>query len=175
MNPGYAAGYRSVYLGDIHSMMQKRWKVSQKRILFLTVALVLILIVVIFLVWKAASVRETHDADDADPEQSVTKTEYSREEKALMESQTGVTVDDKGTVEVDIGAVLAEEASVPVSRGQAEEKALSEAGEGFQIETLGLEKYKERNYWVAGVSKEDEARQIWIDAETGEVFIDQKE
>lgn len=103
------------------------------------------------------------------------KKEYTEEEKARIEEQTGVTVQNDGTVEVNIGEILEEEESAAVSREEAEKKILKEAGKGYEIERLGLEKYQDNMYWAARVVKGGEARQIWIDAEAGETFLNQKE
>ena len=94
------------------------------------------------------------------------KKEYTEEEKARIEEQT---------VEVNIGEILEEEESAAVSREEAEKKILKEAGKGYEIERLGLEKYQDNMYWAARVVKGGEARQIWIDAEAGETFLNQKE
>ena len=74
-----------------------------------------------------------------------------------------------------IGEILEEEESAAVSREEAEKKILKEAGKGYEIERLGLEKYQDNMYWAARVVKGGEARQIWIDAEAGETFLNQKE
>lgn len=50
-----------------------------------------------------------------------------------------MTVQNDGTVEVNIGEILEEEESAAVSREEAEKKILKEAGKGYEIERLGLE------------------------------------
>lgn len=103
------------------------------------------------------------------------KTEYTEEEKEVLESQTGVTVQDDGTVAVDLGQISKEEESMPVSREKACELVETSVGETTEVASISLRRYNEKNYWAAYALKGGEAYQVWIDAETGKEFLKQKE
>lgn len=103
------------------------------------------------------------------------KTEYTEEEKGVLESQTGVTVQDDGTVAVDLGQISGEEASMPVSKEAACELVETSVGEKTEVTSISLRKHDGKNYWAAYALKGGEAYQVWIDAETGSEFLKQKE
>ena len=103
------------------------------------------------------------------------KTEYTEEEKALVESQTGVTVTDDGVMHVDIGSIMAEEESVNIKREEAYSLALESLGEGAEIESASIREYEETKYWVVRATKGEESWQIWLNADNGEEFINQKD
>lgn len=103
------------------------------------------------------------------------KTEYTDDEKERLESQTGVTVQEDGTVAVDIGEILAEEESVTITREQACSMAQESLGEGTQIKSAGIREYEGIKYWAVQAEKEDGSYQIWLNADTGEEFINQKD
>ena len=86
-----------------------------------------------------------------------------------------MTVTEEGAVQVDIGAVQAEEESMPISREEAEELVIKELGSGSEIESMGVREKQDKHYWAARAIKGGEVHQVWIDAETGETFINQKE
>lgn len=112
----------------------------------------------------------------SDSETEITpKTEYTEEEKAFVESQTGVTVREDGTMNIDIGEILAEEGSVTINREDAQNRALESAGEGSEIVSADLRPYEGEQYWVVRTAKGEEVYQIWLNAETGEELINQKE
>ena len=62
-----------------------------------------------------------------------------------------------------------------VSREKAAELIISELGDGSEIESMNVREAQDKYYWAARAIQGDEARQVWIDAETGETFINQKE
>lgn len=101
-------------------------------------------------------------------------TEFTEEEKERMESQTGVTVTEDGVMEVDIGEILAEESSVTITRDQAREMALGSLGEEAGIGACDIREYEGVKYWVVQADKGKETYQIWLNADTGEEFINQK-
>lgn len=103
------------------------------------------------------------------------KTEYTEEEKARVEDQIGVTVTETGTMEIDVGAILSEEASVKIKREEAENMVLEQLGADAQIETTGLREYEGVKYWAVRASKGGEVCQIWLNADNGEEFINQTE
>lgn len=102
------------------------------------------------------------------------KTEFTEEEKKNMESQTGVTVTEDGVMEVNIGEILAEESSVKITRDQAREIALQSLGKEAEIGTCDIREHEGVKYWVVQVYKGKEIYQIWLNADTGEEFINQK-
>lgn len=159
---------------------------KQKRILILGVAAVLILAAGIGIYTQyAKEISNKNMADSANvPEDknqgygdeiTPAKTKFTEEEKERIESQTGVTVTEEGTVQVDIGAVQAEEESMPISREEAEELVIKELGSGSEIESMSVREEQDKHYWAARAIKGGEVHQVWIDAETGETFINQKE
>lgn len=157
--------------------MKQRTK--KKRILLLTAAAVLILAAGIAVYESATGGRspgsgETVPKDGEDAE-IIVKTEYTEEEKARVEAQTGVTVTEEGVMEINVGEILSEEASVKIKREEAENLVLEQLGEGAQIETSGLREYEGVKYWVVRASKGGEVRQVWLDADNGEEFINQTE
>ena len=103
------------------------------------------------------------------------KIEYTEEEKARVEDQIGVTVTETGTMEIDVGAILSEEASVKIKREEAENMVLEQLGGDAQIETTGLREYEGVKYWAVRASKGGEVCQIWLNADNGEEFINQTE
>lgn len=103
------------------------------------------------------------------------KTEYTEEEKALVESQTGVTVADDGVIHVDLETIMAEEESVNIKREEAYSLALESLGEGAKIESASIREHEETKYWVVRAIKGDESWQIWLNADNGEEFIKQKD
>ena len=103
------------------------------------------------------------------------KTEYTEEEKARVETQTGVSVTDEGTMEIDVGAILSEEASVKIKREEAENMVLEQLGGDAQIETPGIREDDGVKYWSVRASKGGEVCQIWLNADNGEEFINQTE
>lgn len=102
------------------------------------------------------------------------KTEFTEEEKEIMESQTGVTVTEDGVMEVNIGEILAEESSVKITRDQAGDIAMESLGEGSEIGACDIREHEGVKYWVVQVDKGKETYQIWLNADTGEEFINQK-
>lgn len=103
------------------------------------------------------------------------RTEYTEEEKALLESQTGVTVDESGTMNVDVGAILAAEEEAAVSRAEAGELADAELGGDSEITDIRLQKQNEARYWIVRANKGGSVYQVWVEADTGDIFINQKE
>ena len=154
---------------------------KKKAVILIAVAAVVVLI------GGIAIYRQTGNGSSSDGSENTTadgeagdsgtdvKMEYTDEEKARIESQTGVTVTDEGTVQVDIGAIQAEEESMEVSREEAGELVLKELGEGSELISMDLRQEQENYYWAARASKEDETYQVWISADTGDTFINQKE
>lgn len=158
---------------------------KQKRILILAVATVLILATGIAIYTQYAKSPDKNTADSANvsedknkgsgDETTPAKTEFTEEEKERIESQTGVTVTEEGTVQVDIGAIQAEEESMPISQEEAAEIVIKELGDGSEIESMNVREEQDKYYWAVRAIKGGEAYQVWIDAETGETFINQKE
>lgn len=161
---------------------------KSKKIVILIVAAVIVLLIGGIAIYHQSSSRNpstdttentsdggTRDSTENSGKQTSAKTEYTEEEKALIESQTGVTVTDKGIVQVDIGAIQEEEESMAISRKKAEELVINELGEGAELISMDLRHEQENYYWATRASKGDETYQIWISAETGETFINQKE
>lgn len=102
------------------------------------------------------------------------KTELTEEEKEQLEAQTGVTVTENGVMEVNIGEILAEESSVAITRDQAREIALESLGEETEIGACDIREHEGVKYWVVQADKGKETYQIWLNADTGEEFINQK-
>ena len=158
---------------------------KQKRILLLAAAAVLILAAGIAIYMQHAKSPDKNTADSASvsedknqgsgDEATSVKTEFTEEEKERIESQTGVTVTEEGTVQVDIGAIQEEEESMPISREEAAELVIKELGDGSEIESMNVREEQDKYYWAARAIKGGEVHQVWIDAETGEIFINQKE
>lgn len=101
--------------------------------------------------------------------------EFTEEEKERIESQTGVTVTEDGNVQVDIGEIQAEEERMTISREKAADLVIKELGDGSEVESMSVREEQDKYYWAARAIKGGEAYQVWIDAETGETFINQKE
>ena len=158
-------------------------KTRQKKIWILTAAAVVILAVGTggyFRYAKGPEKNGTGNTAEEGGQTSRAETTAERravteEEKALIESQTGVTVAEDGTVQVDVGAIQEEEESMGVSREKAAELIISELGDGSEIESMNVREAQDKYYWAARAIQGDEARPVWIDAETGETFINQKE
>ena len=93
------------------------------------------------------------------------------EQKAEVEAQTGVTVNDDNTMTVDIGAILEEEESVPVSREEAKTKIAEIAGEGSEITSLSIRENGGEKYWAGQVEKDGQTYDVWISAQTGEEYL----
>ena len=106
--------------------------------------------------------------------ETAASTEITEEEKEIMESQTGVTVTEDGVMEVNIGEILAEESSVKITREQAREIALESLGEETEIGACDIREHEGVKYWVVQADKGKETYQIWLNADTGEEFINQK-
>ena len=122
----------------------------------------------------SGSETESGDKESASSE-TPSKTEFTEEEKALVESQTGVTVTDDGVMHVDLGSIMAEEESVNIKREEAYSLALESLGEGAEIESASIREYEETKYWIVRASKGDESWQIWLNTDNGEEFIKQKD
>lgn len=157
--------------------MKQRTK--KKKLLFLSAAAVLILAAGVAVYEGAAGGRppgrEETVPEEGKAAQIPVRTEYTEEEKARVESQTGVTLTEEGVMEIDVGAILSEEATAKIKREEAENLVLEQLGEGAQIETSGLREYEGVKYWVVRASKGGEVRQVWLGADNGEEFINQKE
>ena len=102
------------------------------------------------------------------------KTELTEEDKEQLEAQTGVTETENGVMEVNIGEILAEESSVTKTRDQAREMAHGSLGEEAEIGACDIREYEGVKYWVVQADKGKETYQIWLNADTGEEFINQK-
>lgn len=111
-------------------------------------------------------------AEDSETLKNVGLTE---EDRTRIESQTGVTVTEDGSVQIDVEVVQAEEESMPVSRQEAEALIIKELGDGAEITSMSVRKEQDRYCWAASAVKGGDAYQVWIDAETGETFLKQKE
>ena len=156
----------------IKKQRTKKQQTKKKQLLLLTAAAVLILAAGIAVYEGAAGGRPPGRGETASEEGEAVeipaRTEYTEEEKARMEAQTGVTVTEEGVVEI-------EEAAVKIKREEAENLVLEQLGQGAQIETSGLREYEGVKYWVIRASKGGEVRQVWLDADNGEEFINQRE
>lgn len=163
----------------IKKQRTKKQQTKKKQLLLLTAAAVLILAAGIAVYEGAAGGRPPGRGETASEEGEAVeipvRTEYTEEEKARMEAQTGVTVTEEGVMEIDVGAILSEEAAVKIKREEAENLVLEQLGQGAQIETSGLREYEGVKYWVVRASKGGEVRQVWLDADNGEEFINQRE
>ena len=152
----------------IKKQRTKKQQTKKKQLLLLTAAAVLILAAGIAVYEGAAGGRPPGRGETASEEGEAVeipaRTEYTEEEKARMEAQTGVTVTEEG-----------EEAAVKIKREEAENLVLEQLGQGAQIETSGLREYEGVKYWVIRASKGGEVRQVWLDADNGEEFINQRE
>lgn len=151
----------------------------QKSILILSM-LILIILVTGIGIYLRYSGKDTSDKNTVESTvnkdaETAAKTEFTDEEKQRIESQTGVTVTEDGTVQVDIGEIQAEEESMTISREEATELVKKEAGDSTEVESMSVRKEQDKYYWAARAIKGGEAYQVWIDAETGETFINQKE
>ena len=151
----------------------------QKSILILSM-LILIILVTGIGIYLRYSGKDTSDKNTVESTvnkdaETAAKTEFTDEEKQRIESQTGVTVTEDGTVQVDIGEIQVEEESMKISREEATELVIKEAGDGTEVESMSVRKEQDKYYWAARAIKGGEAYQVWIDAETGETFINQKE
>ena len=93
------------------------------------------------------------------------------EQKAEVEAQTGVTVNDDNTMTVDIGAILEEEESVPVSREEAQTKIAEIAGEGSEVTSLSIRENNGEKYWAGQAEKAGQTYDVWISAQTGEEYL----
>ena len=93
------------------------------------------------------------------------------EQKAEVEAQTGVTVNDDNTMTVDIGAIMEEEESVPVSREEAQTKIAQIAGEGSEVTSLSIRENNGEKYWAVQAEKDGQTYDVWISAQTGEEYL----
>ena len=151
----------------------------QKSILILSMPILIILVAGIG-IYLRYSGKDTSDKNTVENTINgdatiAAKTEFTDEEKQRIESQTGVTVTEDGTVQVDIGEIQVEEESMKISREEATELVIKEAGDGTEVESMSVRKEQDKYYWAARAIKGGEAYQVWIDPETGETFINQKE
>ncbi len=157
----------------------KRQK-RQKNILILSALILIILAAGIGIYFRYSGGKDTPDKNTVESTvnvdaATVAKTEFTDEEKERVESQTGVTVTEDGTVQVDIGEIQAEEESMTISREEATELVIKEVGDGAEVESMSVREEQDKYYWTARAIKGGEAYQVWIDSETGETFINQKE
>ena len=157
---------------------------NRKRLLILSAAAIVVITMSGAGIWIYMDRASWEQASDADRRgentkeaktDSPSKTEYTEEEKALVESQTGVTVTDDGVMHVDLGSIMAEEESVNIKREEAYSLALESLGEGAEIESASIREYEETKYWIVRASKGDESWQIWLNTDNGEEFIKQKD
>lgn len=157
-------------------MRQKRQQMKYRYRKFLLLAGVLVTVVIIGIILYRIGADSGGAGQTAQEQTQVKpKTEFTEEEKARVEAQTGVSINDEGIMEIDVGAILSEEASVKIKREEAENLVLERLGEGAQIETAGLREYEGVRYWVVRAGKGGEVRQVWLNADDGEEFINQKE
>ena len=102
------------------------------------------------------------------------RAEYTEEEENLLESQIGVNVDENKIMNVDVGAILAAEAEVAVSRAEAEALADEELGGAVEVVGTRLREEDGTGYWEVRAIKGGDVYQVWIEANTGGIFINQK-
>ncbi len=120
--------------------------------------------------------KDTGDTSSGDTgEAGEIKTEYTEEEKEAVESQTGVSVLEDGTVSVDIGSILEEEVSVKIKREETYDLVRESFGEETQIESADIREYEGTKYWAVHATKNNETYQVWINADNGEEFINQRD
>lgn len=100
-------------------------------------------------------------------------TRHTEEEKSYLEQQVGINVNEEGTMEIDLEAILKAEQEYPITRQQAEEQALQQLGGQADNVSTGLREYEGRTYWTVQLEKDGATRDIWIDTETGEELINQ--
>lgn len=156
----------------------KRLK-RQKNILIVS-ALILIILAAGIGIYFRYSGKDTPDKNTVEntvngDATTAAKTEFTDEEKERVESQTGVTVTEDGTVQVDIGEIQEKEDSMTISREEATELVIKEVGDGAEVESMSVREEQDKYYWTARAIKGGKAYQVWIDSETGETFINQKE
>lgn len=107
--------------------------------------------------------------------QTEVKTEFTEEEKAQLESQTGVTVREDGVVEVNVAERQEAEENVTVKRDEAQEKVLGIMSEEAKILSAGLQNEADQTYWIVRAEEGDQVYQVWINADTGEIYQSRRE
>lgn len=105
--------------------------------------------------------------------QTFAKTQYTEQEKNYLEQQVGVSINEEGTMEIDVGAVLQKQQEFPVTRQQAENHMLQALGGQADSISASLRTYEGKTYWAVQAEKDGQSHYIWLDAETGEEFINQ--
>ena len=101
--------------------------------------------------------------------------EYTEEEKAVLESQTGVTLLEGGGIEVNVGERQAEEESVTIKREEAESLVLESMSGEADVVSAGLTNQEGVTYWIVQADKGGEAYQVWVEAETGKISRSQRQ
>lgn len=147
-------------------------KGRQKKV-FLFFAAALVIIAVLY--FGSQTIRR--DEGDGGGSTSPAKEEETmtiEEQKEQVEAQTGVTVKEDNTMTVDVGAIMEEEESMPVSRQEAQTAIVKRVGEGAEVTSMQLREDGGKKYWAAKVKKEKETYLVWISADTGEEYIFQK-
>lgn len=146
-------------------------KGRQKGILLLFAAAVVI--IAVLYVGSQTIRRDEGDGGSTSPAKEE-ETMTIEEQKEQVEAQTGVTVKEDNTMTVDVGAIMEEEESMPVSRQEAQTAIVKRVGEGAEVTSMQLREDGGKKYWAAKVKKEKETYLVWISADTGEEYIFQK-
>lgn len=147
---------------------------SKKQIILIAVAAVVVLTGGIAIYSQKGDRPSINDTSETTGEVAP-KTKFTEEEKAALESQTGVTVLEDGVVEVNVGERQAEEESVTIKRSEAESLVQESMSGETEILSAGLQNQEGTTYWIVRADKGGEAYQVWIDAETGQISRSQRE